>query len=93
MFNIQSAPQIIKVFKKSFFGLVSIDYVVEDRRPDINIEEKCKLNELGGRFKHFLELKIFWGLYCYRWTFRTNYEYKELPYHIHLENTLKKRGI
>lgn len=65
-------PVVIKEWNKSFFfGIVKIDYHVEDRRPDVEEYEH-------GKYKHFLVVRI--ARKEYRWTFRTNYEYEDMPY-------------
>lgn len=44
-------PQTINEFKKSWlFGLVTIDYIVEDRRPD--------LKEYAHKYKHLITVKV-----------------------------------
>lgn len=66
--EISGTPVVIKTYKQRFLlGLVKIDYHVENRRPDLN-----------NNYKHFLVLTV-----CgkqYRWTFRTEYPYEELPW-------------
>lgn len=72
-----SEPVVIKDFKRShLMGLVTIDYHVEDRRPDLT-EEECQVMPLG-KYKHFLNLRV--GLKRYNWTFRTHSPYEELPW-------------
>lgn len=66
-----STPIIIKEYKKKhLFGLIKINYLIEDRRPDL---EKCI-----SKYKHFLILNIFFTQYS--WIFRTKYSYDELPF-------------
>lgn len=76
-----SEPVTIKEFSKRFmFGVVSIKYHVDDRRPD--------LKEYESKYKHFIVVRAFGTEY--RWTFRTKYPYEELPY---MDKGKKKRKI
>lgn len=70
-------PVVVKEWRKRWlFGLVRIDYHVEDRRPDLTREE-CNQIDLG-KFKHFLDVRVFWW-HC-NWTFRTSHNCEDLPY-------------
>lgn len=66
-----SIPVVIREWKRNWW-LVSIDYHVEDRRPD------CTAEEYRSKYKHYLTIRVLWSVY--NWTFRTEYEYDELPY-------------
>ena len=67
-----SEPVVVKDYNKSFmFGLVSIDYYVEDRRPD--------LETYKGKYKHYITVKIFYKQY--NWLFRTDTKsYTSMPW-------------
>lgn len=49
--------QYVKTFRKNFFGLVSINYLVEDRRPDLDNLD-INLAVCGGKYKHFIVIRI-----------------------------------
>lgn len=58
---------IVNEYKENLiFGLIKIDYFVEDRRPDLE------------EYKHYLIFKVFNK--TYNWEFRTNYLDKNLPF-------------
>ena len=64
-----TGPVVVKDWRKNhLWGLVSLSYHVEDRRPD--------LEEYSGKYKHFLVVRVL--AKTYGWTFRTNYLY-DLP--------------
>jgi hypothetical protein len=55
------------------FGLISINYFVEDRRSDLTFEVH------PTRYKHYIDIKVFGNRY--NWTFRTPYAYEQLPFY------------
>ena len=64
-------PEVIKEFSRKFLlGWVKVDYLVEDRRPDVKMYPE--------KFKHLLTLRI--GGARFNWTFRTDQPYPELPW-------------
>ena len=66
-----SEPILIKEFSKRWlFGLISVEYDVEDRRPD--------LTEFTYKFKHYIVLHVF-GV-RYSWLFHTLSYNDELTY-------------
>lgn len=68
-----SLPILIKEFKKRWlFGLVSIEYYVENRRPDL------KDGEYDGKYKHLLYFNVFFSKYC--WVLHSMYFDNEYPY-------------
>ena len=59
-------PVIVKEFERRyFFGMVIINYHVEDRRPDLDD------GTYNGKYKHFLTIKL--PKESISWEFRTNY--------------------
>jgi hypothetical protein len=65
-----SLPKI--VYRREFshlFGLITILYYIEDRRPD--------LPEYSGKYKNWLRVTIFDQEY--RWTYRTDHLYDDSP--------------
>lgn len=68
-------PITIKEFKKKWlFGLIFINYYVEDRRPDV-----LNLDEINfDKYKHYIYFRVFFNIY--NWTFRTKFLYEDLPY-------------
>lgn len=66
-----SVPITIHEMKMRFFlGLVSIRYVIEDRRPD--------LKEYKLKFKHLITICIMRKRFS--WVLRTAYSYDEQPF-------------
>lgn len=55
------------------FGIVKINYMVEDRHPDLEDGHPDK------DFKNYINVSVF-GRRRYNWTFRTKYFYEELPH-------------
>ncbi len=67
----KSSPILIKKWNCRFwFYLANIEYLVEDRRPD--------MKNFEGKYKHFLTVRILHKRF--NWTFRTKYEYEHLPF-------------
>lgn len=61
-------------YMKFFFGLISINHIIEDRRPDFGVKSPEAL-KLGYKYKHFLTFRFFWKrINCY--SFRTHYPYE-----------------
>lgn len=66
----ENLPKI--VYRKEFthlLGLISILYYVEDRRPD--------LPEYPGKYKNWVRIVVFGQEY--RWVYRTDHLYDDLP--------------
>lgn len=73
-----STPKIIyRKEYRHFFGLISILYYIEDRRPDLPEYSGADLPEYINKYKNFIRVVIFGQEY--RWTFRTNYRYDDSP--------------
>lgn len=67
-------PVIVKELKYThLFGLVRIEYLVENRRPDLP-----DTNQRVCKYKHHINLRIFFRKY--NWTLRSQSPYSELPY-------------
>lgn len=50
--NDNSFPVVIREWKRNWW-IVSIDYHVEDRRPD------CREEEYRNKYKHYLTIRVF----------------------------------
>ena len=69
-------PTIIKEVKFShLFGLIKIEYHVENRRPELPDDD---YDTYPTKFKHYITVKIMSK--TYNWTFKTHFPYDELPY-------------
>lgn len=66
-----SLPIVVHTFSHNYlFGFVSVNYKIEDRRPD--------LKDYDGKYKNWIRVRIGWVTLT--WTYRTNYLYNEQPY-------------
>lgn len=52
------------------FGLISIDYLIEDRRPNIA--------DHYAKYKHYITVRVLWTKYV--WVFYTRHNYNYLPF-------------
>ena len=66
-----SEPIIVHCKEIRPFPFIKIKYFIEDRHPDLEYYEE-------GKYKNFIYINILWK--SFRWTFRTNYLYSDLPY-------------